>query len=188
MGGERARKGLEMVGDGERRGRSMAKLTEVKRKSKLFGTPNEADDEDTANQEYERSGYDFEETKLMKEVKDKEYTDRVQAYNIPPSMQTKKIAKMIGAFLGSFRMIDEANMDGLWRRFMRVRVQLDVTKPLKRKMRVKPPRGEAFYIDFKYERLTTFCFIYELSGHNENSCDICWSLEKKTEKVYWIEE
>nr|GMD93141.1 E3 ubiquitin-protein ligase RHF1A-like isoform X3 [Ipomoea batatas] len=35
MGGERARKGLEMVGDGERRRRSMAKLTEVKRKSEV---------------------------------------------------------------------------------------------------------------------------------------------------------
>lgn len=95
----------------------------------------------------------------------------VQAYNIPPSMQTKKTAEMIGAFLGSFKRADDDNLDGLWKTFMRIRVQLDVSKPLKRKMKIKPSTGDTFYIEFKYERLTTFCFICGLIGHNETNCD-----------------
>nr|GMD47164.1 uncharacterized protein LOC109179941 [Ipomoea batatas] len=39
-------------------------------------------------------------------------------------------------------------------------------------MNVKPAKGNPFYIDFKYERLPTFCFLYDLIGHNENSCYI----------------
>ncbi|XP_019184964.1 PREDICTED: uncharacterized protein LOC109179941 [Ipomoea nil] len=96
----------------------------------------------------------------------------VQAYNIPQSMQTKKIAEMIGAFFGSFITADTEKLEGLWKDFMRVRVQLYVSKPLKRKMKVKPPKGDSFYIEFKYERLPTFCFICGLIGHNEKSCDI----------------
>ncbi|XP_031108627.1 uncharacterized protein LOC116013111 [Ipomoea triloba] len=95
----------------------------------------------------------------------------VQAFNIPSSMQTKKTAEMVGAFLGSFIKVDENNLDGLWKSFMRIRVQMNITKPLKRKMKVKPPGGDTFYIEFKYERLATFCFICGLIGHNERSCD-----------------
>lgn len=87
-------------------------------------------------------------------------------------MQTKKTAEMIGAFLGSFISTDTVNSEGLWKDFMRVRVQMDISKPIKRKMKVKPSRSEPFYIEFKYERLPTFCFLCGLIGHNENSCDI----------------
>lgn len=96
----------------------------------------------------------------------------VQAYNIPPGMQTAKTTEMIGAFLGTFIMADTENLGGLWKDFMRVRARIDVSKPLKRKMKVKPANGDPFYINFKYERLPTFCFLCGLIGHNESSCDI----------------
>nr|GME19989.1 uncharacterized protein LOC109179941 [Ipomoea batatas]GME19990.1 uncharacterized protein LOC109179941 [Ipomoea batatas] len=65
----------------------------------------------------------------------------VQAYNIPPGMQTAKTTEMIGAFLGTFIMADTENLGGLWKDFMRVRARIDVSKPLKRKMKVKPANG-----------------------------------------------
>nr|GMD65554.1 ase inhibitor I13, potato inhibitor I [Ipomoea batatas] len=36
---------------------------------------------------------------------------------------------------------------------------------------IKPATGVPFYIEFKYERLPTFCFICGLIGHNDRSCD-----------------
>lgn len=96
----------------------------------------------------------------------------VQAYNIPSGMQTTKTAEMIGAFLGTYITADVDKLGSLWKDFMRVRAQIDVSKPLRRKMKVKPANGDAFYIEFKYERLPTFCFICGLIGHNESSCDI----------------
>lgn len=53
---------------------------------------------------------------------------------------------------------------------MRVRVSIDVRKPLKRRMRIKKTGGEWIWIDFKYERLNIFCFICGLLGHTEKQC------------------
>ncbi|XP_019167797.1 PREDICTED: uncharacterized protein At4g02000-like [Ipomoea nil] len=91
----------------------------------------------------------------------------VQAYNIPTGMRTTKTAKMVGAFIGSFISANISILEGLWKDFMRVRVRMDVSKPLNRKMRVKPSSGYPFYIEFKYERLPTFCFLCGLIGQNE---------------------
>jgi len=58
---------------------------------------------------------------------------------------------MIGACLGSFIATGTENSGGLWNEFMHARVQMDVSKPLKKKMKDKPANGDPFYIDFKYE-------------------------------------
>ncbi|XP_031112078.1 uncharacterized protein LOC116016054 [Ipomoea triloba] len=96
----------------------------------------------------------------------------IQAYNLPWSFQNKKTAEAIGSFLGEFVKMDEVNMTGLWKPFMRVRVCIDISLPLKRKMKIQPNRGEAFYVDFKYERLPTFCFICGIIGHSERFCSM----------------
>ncbi|XP_019198404.1 PREDICTED: uncharacterized protein LOC109192285 [Ipomoea nil] len=94
----------------------------------------------------------------------------VQAHNFPMSLQNRKMAEAIGNFVGEFIKLDTINMNGLWKPFMRVRARLDATKPLKRKMKVKPPKGDVFYIEFKYERLTRFYFLCGIIGHNEKYC------------------
>ena len=53
---------------------------------------------------------------------------------------------------------------------MRLRVTLDVRKPLKRRMRLKRTGGEWFWVDFKYECLNVFCFICGLLDHTERNC------------------
>lgn len=53
---------------------------------------------------------------------------------------------------------------------MRIRVSIDVRKPLKRRMKLKKEAGEWIWIDFKYERLNIFCFICGLLGHTEKQC------------------
>lgn len=53
---------------------------------------------------------------------------------------------------------------------MRIRVSIDVRKPLKHRMKLKKEGGEWIWIDFKYERLNIFCFICGLLGHTEKQC------------------
>lgn len=50
---------------------------------------------------------------------------------------------------------------------MRVRVAIDVCKPLKRRMKIRKDGDEWFRINFKYDNVPTFCFICGLIGHSE---------------------
>ncbi|KAL9411935.1 hypothetical protein AB3S75_045523 [Citrus x aurantiifolia] len=94
----------------------------------------------------------------------------IQIYNLPLGFQSERILHSIGNYIGSFIESDENNLKGVWQNYMRLRVSLDVRKPLKRRMRLKRTGGEWFWVDFKYERLNVFCFICGLLGHTERNC------------------
>jgi hypothetical protein len=52
----------------------------------------------------------------------------------------------------------ETDVDGIgWGEYLRVRIRLDIMKPLARG-RVLKLNGESSWIEFQYERLPTFCF------------------------------
>lgn len=101
------------------------------------------------------------------------------------SFFTEKIAKAIGSFLGDFIRIDKKNFDGTWKSFMRIRVLLDITKPLKRKMKIMKEGEDWIWIDFKYERLPNFCFLCGLIGHTERFCQKMFEgVTGETERPY----
>ncbi|KAH9680788.1 CCHC-type domain-containing protein [Citrus sinensis] len=94
----------------------------------------------------------------------------IHIYNLPIGFMSEKVLKHIGNYVGTFVDSDENNFMGVWRTYMRIRVAIDVRKPLKHKMKLKKEGGEWFWIDFKYERLNIFCFICGLLGHTEKQC------------------
>lgn len=53
---------------------------------------------------------------------------------------------------------------------MRIRIRLDVRKPLKRKKKIKRKNGSEFVVTCKYERLGDFCFVCGLVTHTERFC------------------
>lgn len=59
---------------------------------------------------------------------------------------------------------------GVWREFM-IRVKIDITKPLKRRMKLRKAGGEWIWITFKYENVPMFCFICGIIGHSEKFCN-----------------
>ena len=63
---------------------------------------------------------------------------------------------------------------------MRIRVSLDVRKPLKRRMKLKKFGNEWIWIDFKYECLHVFCFICGLLGHTEKQCPSLYDCHEST--------
>ncbi|KAH9717190.1 CCHC-type domain-containing protein [Citrus sinensis] len=94
----------------------------------------------------------------------------IQIYNLPIGFMSEKILKDIGNYIGIFLASDENNLMGVWRNYMRIRVSMDVRKPLKRRMKLKKAGGDWIWVDFKYERLNIFCFTCGLLGHTAQQC------------------
>uniref|UniRef100_A0A2N9GZI9 Reverse transcriptase domain-containing protein n=1 Tax=Fagus sylvatica TaxID=28930 RepID=A0A2N9GZI9_FAGSY len=70
---------------------------------------------------------------------------------------------------------NEASADG--GHAMRIRIRLDVTKPLSRGRKARLEQGRETWISFKYERLPNFCYWCGLLSHSEKDCPI-WLLNK----------
>lgn len=80
----------------------------------------------------------------------------LQVYDIPKGLVSDKVLQSIGNYVGGFVKTDPMNVKEPWRSYVRVRVTMDVTKPLKRKMKIKREGGAIKWVNFKYERLNLF--------------------------------
>ncbi|KAL8529801.1 hypothetical protein ACS0TY_007024 [Phlomoides rotata] len=92
----------------------------------------------------------------------------VQVYDIPHGFMSEQF----GNFLGSFLKYDQTNNQGAWRNYMSVRVNIDVSLPLKRFKSIRMGDSASFHITFRYERISTFCFMFGRIGHAENFCEL----------------
>lgn len=66
-------------------------------------------------------------------------------------------------------------LNGGWKMFVSIRVTMDIDKPLKLKMKIKREGSTWTWINFKYERLSTFCFVCGLMGHSDRDCGIVYA-------------
>lgn len=65
----------------------------------------------------------------------------VQIYDLTIGFNTECILKSIGNYVGKFVESDQKNFQGLWRNYLRVKVALDVRRPLKSLMKIKKTGG-----------------------------------------------
>lgn len=94
----------------------------------------------------------------------------IQVYDLKPGFMTERILTEVGNYTGKFVSSCPSNFSGVWRDYFRIRVTIDVSKPLKRRMKVKRAAENWFWINFKYENVPTFCFICGVLGHSEKFC------------------
>ncbi|XVF10263.1 hypothetical protein REPUB_Repub07fG0167400 [Reevesia pubescens] len=64
--------------------------------------------------------------------------------------------------------------------FLRIRVFVNITKPLKRGTCLSLPGTEQFVVLFKYERLPDICFVCGRLDHHETECDLAFQMKKQT--------
>lgn len=83
--------------------------------------------------------------------------------------------KNIGNYVGEFIKSDPTNINGGWKLYSRIRIKMDLRKPIKRRMKVKRAGGDWSWAHFKYERLSSFCFVCGLFGHQERDCAIVYA-------------
>ena len=89
--------------------------------------------------------------------------------NLPLACMNSKIRTMIGSSVGHVEEVD-MDEDGVgWGKFLRVKIRVDLTKPLMRGRRLKV-QGVSMWIDFQYERLSRFCFSCGVVQHRLMGC------------------
>lgn len=94
----------------------------------------------------------------------------IQIFDLPSSFMNENVGKQLGNFFGEYLQYDDKNNAALWREFMRVKIRIDVRKPLKRKKKITRKDKSEFIITCKYERLGEFCFSCGLVSHTERFC------------------
>lgn len=94
----------------------------------------------------------------------------IQVHDLPAGFMLEAVGKQLGNFFGEFLEYDAKNDASIWREYMRVKIRIDVRKPLKRKKRITRRNGQDFIVTCKYERLGDFCFSCGLVSHTERFC------------------
>ena len=79
------------------------------------------------------------------------------------------VGKEIGSKLGTFMEVDRRSWQSDQAKFMRVRVELEIDKPLRRGAYIVSSKEERLWLTFKYERLPTICFICGNLGHDKKN-------------------
>ncbi|MBA0881584.1 hypothetical protein Goshw_011787 [Gossypium schwendimanii] len=93
------------------------------------------------------------------------------------------VAHQLGNFVGEFIKYDTAATQLGYKCIMRIRVRVDVRKPLKRKKMIALKNGESVYVRFEYEKLTLFCFLCGKLGYGESFCPIR-AIQPQSEYVF----
>ena len=97
----------------------------------------------------------------LSDIKLQELYMWIQVYDLPVGFNSESILKSIGNYVGRFLQSDPKNFQGVWKQFLRIKVAINVHKPLKNQMRIKKPKGDWMWIKFKYERLPSYVFIVD---------------------------
>lgn len=109
----------------------------------------------------------------------------VQIYDIPRGFLSENILKSVGSSIGTYIKTDPSTFVGGWKQYVRIRVSLNITKPLKRRVKIKREGDGWSWLNFKFERLGTFCFVCGLIGHAERECNVVYAHPgKQVEKAY----
>ena len=105
----------------------------------------------------------------------------VQIYGLPISMLDPKTTIELGESLGQVTPCENPNklVGG---DFLRVHVEIDVSKPLYRGRRVALDDNNERWISFKYEKLPNFCYWCSLISHDKKDCDL-WLARKDTRNI-----
>ncbi|KAL0456836.1 UNVERIFIED_CONTAM: hypothetical protein Slati_1022800 [Sesamum latifolium] len=94
----------------------------------------------------------------------------VRIHGLPIGKMTKEVATFIGNRIGCLCDSDQQKEPEAWGSFMRLRVTMDVTKPLPRVLKIRTVLGDEQLVSFSYERLPNFCYLCGCLGHISKWC------------------
>ena len=94
----------------------------------------------------------------------------VQVHDIPVRFMNPKVAEGICSTVGTIVRKSETEMHG--GSFMRVRVKVDVTRPLSRGRKVSVGQSTEKWVSFKYEHLPNICYWCGCLNHDDRDCDV----------------
>ncbi|TXG51627.1 hypothetical protein EZV62_024151 [Acer yangbiense] len=94
----------------------------------------------------------------------------IQIHDVPIIGMNRRSAKWMAEQIGRVIEIPIESKD-CWGKFIKVKVQIDITKPLKRWLRLKLDKSDVIVmVSLKYERLPEFCYFCGRIGHASKEC------------------
>ncbi|KAJ4839290.1 hypothetical protein Tsubulata_035583 [Turnera subulata] len=94
----------------------------------------------------------------------------VQIYDIPLNQRTSSNVQDIANKTGRFIRFDEKGAAG-WGKFVRVKVALNVEKPLRKMLSIRKSQGPSTGVSYRYEGIPNFCYLCGKLGHLIKECD-----------------
>lgn len=86
----------------------------------------------------------------------------VQIHDLPKGFMSELVEKQLGDFYGEFMQYDAKNNSIIWMKYMRIKIKLDVRKPLKRKKKIKRRDGSEFKVSANMNVLGIFVLYADL--------------------------
>ncbi|MBA0783066.1 hypothetical protein Gotri_000848 [Gossypium trilobum] len=105
--------------------------------------------------------------------------------DLPPGFFSKATAKQLDKFVGRFLEFDSKQLDRGLMSYLRVCVEADVKKPLKRKNKIMLHLSKLTYANFRYEKLTLFSFLCGCFGHNNKFCPARLNIKREIMEFGW---
>ena len=95
----------------------------------------------------------------------------IRIMNLPIKSMTREVGEDIGTAVGRLLEVDVPNENGIaWGRFLRIRVEVEIAKPLMRGCIIQVEDDKPVWVDFRYEHLPIFCYKCGLLGHSSSDC------------------
>jgi hypothetical protein len=95
----------------------------------------------------------------------------IRIVNLPIKSMTREVGEDIGRAVGKLLEVDVPNENGIaWGRFLRIRVEVEIAKPLMRGCIIQIEDDKPVWVDFRYEHLPIFCYKCGLLGHSSSDC------------------
>ena len=102
----------------------------------------------------------------------------MQIWDAPFDMACPRVAREVGNRLGAVEKVERRQRQDQQNLFMRVKVAIPISKPLRRGGYLVGSDGEKVWTTFKYERLPMFCHHYGLDREADSS-----DQRSKSEKI-----
>ncbi|MBA0872752.1 hypothetical protein Goshw_019901, partial [Gossypium schwendimanii] len=80
------------------------------------------------------------------------------------------MAVQFGNFIGKYLEYDMKQLSNDYKNYLRIRVQIDVRKPLEKRKKFIISDSNFTHAKFKYEKLPLFCFLCGFLGHGDSFC------------------
>ncbi|XP_042968967.1 uncharacterized protein At4g02000-like [Carya illinoinensis] len=95
----------------------------------------------------------------------------VRLHDLPLMACNEYIGRLVGGALGEVLEVDLDKAEMEWGEYMRVKVLINIFKPLLRRKRMIVEDGVSCWVHFSYERLPDLCFHCGILGHTLKECE-----------------
>lgn len=94
----------------------------------------------------------------------------IQLRNVPLECLSVEVGRKLMKVFGDVQEVSIVQLNGNQGRCLRVKVELDITRPLPRGKHASTAEWNSFWIPFQYEKLPIQCHYCGLIGHDDRVC------------------